>query len=163
MPVTDVFSAAVGTSHVIALSGLAADTTYTFTAKAHDAADNLQTASAMTFHTLAVSTDVTAPVVTIVTPAGGTVRAVTLSHGPDNSGSSACVSAGWCRFAPPDPTAPYTLAWDSTTVSDGAHTLSAEARDAANNVGSTSVTVLVQNAPVMTGPHYLEFDGVDDS
>ena len=119
----------------------------------------------MTFHTLAVSTDVTAPVVTMVTPTGGTVIGpVTIeATASDNIGVASVASAWMASISPPrDPTAPYTLAWDSTTVADGAHTLTAEARDAANNVGSTSVTVLVQNAPVTTGPHYLEFDGVDD-
>ena len=35
-------------------------------------------------------------------------------------------------------TAPYEFTWDSTTVSDGDHTLSVEARDAAGNVGTSA-------------------------
>jgi hypothetical protein len=164
-PCTDVFSAAVGTSHVITLSGLASDTTYTFTAKAHDAANNLQTAGALTFHTLAASTDVTPPVVTMVTPTGGTVvgSVAIEATASDNVGVvSVRFSVDGVYLAAADPTAPYTLSWDSTTVADGAHTLTAEARDAANNVATTSVGVLVQNAPVVIEPHYLELDGLDD-
>ena len=61
-----------------------------------------------------------------------------------------------------DTTAPFTQQWNTTTASEGAHTLTAEARDAANNLGTTSLAVLVQNTPAVTSPHYAEFDGVDD-
>src|SRR5207245_4226868 len=41
---------------------------------------------------------------------------------------------------------PYTLAWITTTASNGAHTLTAVARDAARNTAtSSSVTVIVFN------------------
>jgi hypothetical protein len=43
---------------------------------------------------------------------------------------------------------PYTTIWNSTTVADGAHTVSAKARDAAgNSTTSTAVSVKVSNAP----------------
>ena len=45
-----------------------------------------------------------------------------------------------------DPTAPYGLAWDTRAVSNGAHTLTARARDAAGNLTTSSpVTVNVAN------------------
>lgn len=40
---------------------------------------------------------------------------------------------------------PYTLQWNSTTVSDGNHTISATARDAAGNRGSVATTISVSN------------------
>ena len=47
---------------------------------------------------------------------------------------------------PPDTTAPYALAWDSRTVPNGAHALTARATDAAGNSKlSASVTVNVAN------------------
>jgi hypothetical protein len=61
-----------------------------------------------------------------------------------------------------DGSAPYSAAWDTTTVVDGPHTITAEARDAANNVGTASVVVTVRNTIVATSPHYVELDGVDD-
>ena len=65
--------------------------------------------------------------------------------------------------ARPISTAPYTISWDTTTVADGPHTLTAEARDAANNVGTASVVVTVNNNMVVpTGPHYVDLDGADD-
>ena len=44
-PFTDVFSAAIGTTHMITLTGLAPDTPIRFTARAHDAATNPQSAA----------------------------------------------------------------------------------------------------------------------
>ena len=72
-PCIDVFSAAIGTSHIIALAGLAPDTTYTFTATATDAATNVRTSAAMTFHTLAPPSDPQPPTVSLTSPAAGTV------------------------------------------------------------------------------------------
>ena len=43
-------------------------------------------------------------------------------------------------------TAPYSISWDTTTTSNGSHTLTAVARDAAGNTGtSAAVTVTVSN------------------
>jgi hypothetical protein len=43
-------------------------------------------------------------------------------------------------------TPPYAVTWDTTTAASGTHTLSAVARDAAGNTGtSASVTVTVAN------------------
>jgi hypothetical protein len=46
-----------------------------------------------------------------------------------------------------DTTAPYAVTWDTTTVTDGAHTVSATATDTANQTTSTSINVTVDNAP----------------
>jgi len=44
--------------------------------------------------------------------------------------------------------APYTMSWDSTTVANGSHTLSARATDTSgNSATSTPVTVTVSNSP----------------
>ena len=47
-----------------------------------------------------------------------------------------------------DTTAPYSMTWDTTSVSNGVHTLQARARDAAGNsaTSSSSVTVTVSNS-----------------
>ncbi|MDZ7644328.1 MAG: hypothetical protein U5K76_09060 [Woeseiaceae bacterium] len=48
-------------------------------------------------------------------------------------------------------TSPYTFDWDTTTVTDGDVTLTAEADDAAGNTGSSAgVTVTVQNGAAVT-------------
>jgi hypothetical protein len=41
--------------------------------------------------------------------------------------------------------APYSIAWNSTTTSNGAHTLTAVARDAAGNTATAAVDVFVSN------------------
>ena len=47
-----------------------------------------------------------------------------------------------------DTAAPYTINWDTTTVNNGNHTLTAVARDAAGNIStSDGVTVNVNNPP----------------
>lgn len=51
-----------------------------------------------------------------------------------------------------DTTAPYTVAWNTSTVSDGPHTLTARARNAAGSTTSAPVAVSVANAnPSVTG------------
>ncbi len=57
---------------------------------------------------------------------------------------------------------PYVRSWDTTTVADGAHTLTAEARDAANNLGTSSVVVTVRNTPVTSVSYYVELNGIND-
>src|SRR5207245_3033744 len=51
-------------------------------------------------------------------------------------------------------TAPYTISWNTVTVANGAHTLTAVARDATGNVTTSSVvSVTVANATVsITAP-----------
>src|SRR5207247_2502725 len=45
-----------------------------------------------------------------------------------------------------DTSAPYSVSWDTSTVSNGSHTLTARARDAAGKVATSSpVTVTVSN------------------
>lgn len=52
-----------------------------------------------------------------------------------------------------DTSAPYSFAWDTTTIPNGTHTLLAVASDAANNSASTaSITVTVSNTPPDTTP-----------
>ncbi|HEY3367600.1 MAG TPA: S8 family serine peptidase [Symbiobacteriaceae bacterium] len=56
-------------------------------------------------------------------------------------------------------TAPYTVAWDSTRVADGTHSLVANAYDAAGNVGiSPTVKVKVSNAAAAASQS-LQFSG----
>ncbi|MFA6269901.1 MAG: Ig-like domain-containing protein [Candidatus Paceibacterota bacterium] len=52
-------------------------------------------------------------------------------------------------------TTPYTFAWDTTTTTNGSHSLSAKAYDAAGNVGtSTIVTISVKNGIAVTPPKH---------
>ncbi|MDY7076208.1 MAG: Ig-like domain-containing protein [Chloroflexota bacterium] len=46
-----------------------------------------------------------------------------------------------------DDTAPYAVSWDSSTVGDGPHTISATATDTADQTGDDSIGVTVDNTP----------------
>ena len=164
-PCTDAFSAGAGTSHAVTLTGLSPDTQYRFVVNARDSWNNQQTAAPSTFRTLVLSSDLQPPTVSFVTPSAGLVSG-TLSieaAAADNVGVVSVVfKLDGVALGPADASAPYTLSWDTTSASEGAHTLTAEVRDAANNVGTASVAVLVQNIPTVTSPHYVNLDGVDD-
>jgi hypothetical protein len=102
------------------------------------------------------TTDTTAPSVTVTAPgANATVNGtVTLTaSASDNVGVAGVrflvdgVAVGGEITA-----APYAAQWNSTAVSDGTHSLRAEARDAAGNVAaSASVTVTVSQGKVTSG------------
>ena len=58
---------------------------------------------------------------------------------------------------------PYSIPWDTTTATDGTHTITATARDRYNNRQTSGpVVVTVSNGTVNSDPYYLSFDGVDD-
>jgi hypothetical protein len=60
-----------------------------------------------------------------------------------------------------DTVAPYVVSLDTTTLAEGPHAITAEARDAANNVGTASGSVTVRNLVTVT-PHYVDLDGAND-
>jgi chitodextrinase len=131
----------------------AANGSHTLTAVVRDAAGNVTTSTAVT---VTVSNgpppDTTPPSVSVTSPANGaTVRGmVTLTaSASDNVGVVGVQFFGdGMALAGEVTTPPYSVSVDSTASSDGSHTLTAVARDAAGNVTtSTAVTVTVSNAP----------------
>ena len=100
----------------------------------------------------AAAADTTPPDVALTAPAAGaTVSAtanVTASATDDTGVTSVQFRLDGADLGAADTTAPYGVAWDTTTASAGAHTLTAVARDAAGNTRtSAAVTVTVDNAP----------------
>ncbi len=96
------------------------------------------------------SSDPTPPSVSITAPANNSqvsdIVSVT-AQASDNVGVAGVqFYVDGVATGPEDAADPYGLAWDSRTVTNGAHTLTATARDAAGNVTtSTSVAVNVAN------------------
>ena len=101
--------------------------------------------------------DTTPPTVSMTAPANGATASGTISvaaTASDNVGVSGVqFLLDGTNLSAEDTAAPYALSWNTTTASNGSHTLSARARDAAGNVTlSTSVTVTVSNVAPDTAP-----------
>ncbi|HEX2626530.1 MAG TPA: PHB depolymerase family esterase, partial [Candidatus Limnocylindrales bacterium] len=96
------------------------------------------------------SGDTTAPTVSVTSPASGATVSGTIAvtaNASDNVGVTRVDVLVDGTVKGSDTTAPYAVSVDTTTLSNGSHTISARAFDAANNVGSSSaVTVTVQNS-----------------
>ena len=153
------------TTHSIRLSGLSPDTLYAFAAKAVDAAGNATIAPTLTFRTSVPLPDTTAPAVSITSPAAGTVAGtITLAATATDASGVAGVQfkVDGVNLGAEDLSSPYSISWDTTTVANGTHTITVEARDAVGNVGTSSLVVTVSNGTVSSDPYYLNFDGVDD-
>jgi hypothetical protein len=96
--------------------------------------------------------DVTAPTVRITAPAVGTVSGVVTitASASDNVGVAAVTFFdGATQIGATDLKSPFSVTWDSTLASNGTHTLTATARDAAGNT-ATSAAVVVNVANTVT-------------
>src|SRR5258706_255860 len=97
--------------------------------------------------------DTTRPTVSITAPANGAAVSGTTSVSVNASATVGVVGLPLNVALPilgaADTAAPYSVAWNTTSATNGSHTLPAVARDAAGNVSPVSapVTVTVNNAP----------------
>ena len=126
-----------------------ADGQHQVSARARDAAGNQGTAPGVAVSVYNTG-DTTPPAVTMTAPlAGATVSgSVTVSASASDSVGVAGVQflLNGSPLGAEDTAAPYSVAWSSTAVVDGAHQLSARARDAAGNqTTGTAVSVIVYN------------------
>jgi hypothetical protein len=139
---------------------LSANGPYAWTAVARDAAGNSTISTAINVNVDNLI-DTTPPTASVTAPLGGatvTGATVTLSaNASDNVGVLGVqflvdgVSVGV-----EDTSAPYSITWDSTSVPNGAHTITARARDSAGLQGtSAGVSVTVSNT---TAPSVLAVD-----
>jgi subtilisin family serine protease len=98
--------------------------------------------------------DTTAPAVSITSPAAGATVSGTVTvniSATDDVAVTKIELYADGTLVGSSTTAPASIAWDTTSLTAGSHTLQALAYDAANNVGaSSSVTVDVQNSPADT-------------
>ncbi|MGH8707232.1 MAG: Ig-like domain-containing protein [Burkholderiales bacterium] len=96
------------------------------------------------------SPDNTPPTVSITSPASGAAVSgtisVTASASDDRGVAGVQFQLDGVDGGAEDTTTPYSVTWDTTTASDGSHTLAAVARDAAGNrTTSDPVTITVSN------------------
>jgi chitodextrinase len=127
--------------------------THTIQAKATDPSGNIGSSS-----TESVSiTDQTPPVVSISSPANGALLKgtnVIAAAASDNTGGSGMSKVEFYVdgvLKGTDTTSPYSYSWDTTTATDGSHSLTAKAYDiAGNSATSSTVSVNIDNTPPTT-------------
>jgi hypothetical protein len=136
----------------------ASNGSHTLVAVARDAAGNSTTSSPITVTVNNVAADTTVPTVSLSAPvSGATVSATTTvsATASDNVGVAGVqFTLDNVNIGAEDTTAPYAISWNTTSVTNGSHTLRAVARDAAGNKKtSASRTITVSNAaPDTTKP-----------
>ena len=138
----------LGTEDLVAPYSISWNTTtsangnYTLTARARDASGNITVSAGVA---VTINNDTQAPTVTITAPAAGTVVGTINvdANANDNIGVAGVqFLLDGANLGAEDNTAPYSVSWNSTSVLDGNHTLTARARDAAGNT-TTSAAVIV--------------------
>jgi fibronectin type 3 domain-containing protein len=135
-----------GTSYVD--SGRQAGT-YFYKVTAQDAAGNVGPPSNQASAT--VLADTTPPTVSITAPAGGATVFDTIAVSANASDNDAVVGVQFKldgqNLGAEDTSAPYSIQWNTRTTNNGAHSLTAVARDATGNTStSTAVGVTVDNS-----------------
>ena len=93
--------------------------------------------------------DITPPTVSLAAPTNNVSVSGTVSL---TASASDNVKVAGVRFyvdstplGAEDTKSPYSASWNTTTVANGTHTLTARARDAAGNITTSTVTVTVDN------------------
>ena len=131
----------------------ASNGSHTLTAVARDAAGNTATSAAVSVTVSNAASDTTPPTVSITAPANGTNVAGTFTVSATASDNVGVVGVQFkldgVNLGAELTAAPYALLWNTTTVLNGPHTLTAVARDAAGNTATTTaVTVTVVNGAI---------------
>ena len=148
----------VGAEDTAAPYSISIDTTtavngpHTLAAVARDAAGNRTTSAPVT---ITVANDTTAPTVSITSPAGGATVSGTITvtaNASDNVGVAGVqFLLDGAALGTEDTAAPFAVSWNTTTATNGSHTLTAAARDAAGNrTISAGVSVTVSNGGSVT-------------
>lgn len=99
--------------------------------------------------------DTTPPAVSIASPASGATVTGSVSVAVSASDNVAVASVSLSVDGAPVGTstaAPYTFQWATTSVADGAHTLTATASDGAGNSSTSSISVTVNNTTDIVAP-----------
>jgi hypothetical protein len=131
---------------------------------AYDNAGNASAQSAQSCATTAALPDTTAPSVSLTAPANGSTVSNTVALAASASDNVGVTRVEFYRdsgvLLGTIPSVPYSLTFDTTTISDGAHTFYAKAFDAAGNQqtsGGNVVTVNNAPPPVNGNPELVGF------
>lgn len=151
------FSSTGGTSHSTVVTGLSGGQNYSYYVRCQDGAGNANS-SDFTIAFSVAAPDTTAPSVAVTTPSSGATVSGTLALTAIASDNVGVVGVQFlidgASFGAELAAGPYTTSWNTTAVSNGIHSITARARDAAGNSStSTAVSVTVSNPlPDLTAP-----------
>ncbi len=125
------------------------DGSHTLSARARDAAGNLGTAANVSV-TVANAPDSVPPTVSITAPSAGSTQSGTITITANAADNVAVAGVTFfvdgTAIGSEDQVAPWSVSWNTGTVTNASHTLTARARDAANNLTtSAAVAVTVSN------------------
>ena len=139
-------------------TGLAAGTYY-YRVAAEDAAGNVGPPTAEA--SAVVTSDTTPPTVSVTAPAAGTTVSgtVTITANAADNGTVASVQfkVDGNNLGQPDTSAPYSISWDTTPLTNGTHTITAVAVDGAGNGGtSAAVAVTVANSAGLVASYGMD-------
>ena len=148
---TQIGSGTCSSGTVTITSSTLADGSHTITARQTDLAGNTSSASAG----LSITVDTTGPSVSFTSPLNGSTTAGTISLGATSTDSLTSVvgvlfSYGATIIGSEDTSSPYSVSLDTTTLTDGAYTLNAVARDVVGNYSTSTVSITVTNAVATT-------------
>jgi hypothetical protein len=137
-------------SHTVTLTGLTTNTLYHYRVHSKNSSGVESISGDFAFQTSNV-VDTTPPTVSITAPANGATVSATVSVTANASDNVAVTSVQFVldgtNLGSAVTTAPYSVSWNTTSAANGTHTLTAQARDAAGNVGNaTAVIVTVSNS-----------------
>jgi hypothetical protein len=139
------------------------DGSHILTAVARDAAGNTTTSTALNVIVNNSGSDLTPPTVAFTSPVNATTVSGMITLAAAASDDVGVVGVQFkvdgVNLGAEDMIAPYSIDWDTTTVGDGARTLTAVARDAAGNTASSTISVTVKNSSGTAGAWYgVTFD-----
>jgi chitodextrinase len=130
-------------------TGLACGSAYTLGVEAYDLAGN--TSPRTTLSASAGACDTTPPTVAVSAPAAGSTVSNTVSVTASASDNDRVAGVQFrldgANLGAEDTTSPYSVSWDTRSVANGLHTLTAIARDGSGNIAtSANVAVTVTNS-----------------
>jgi N,N-dimethylformamidase beta subunit-like, C-terminal/Concanavalin A-like lectin/glucanases superfamily/Bacterial Ig-like domain/Bacterial Ig domain/Calx-beta domain len=103
-----------------------------------------------------VTPDATPPAVSVTSPAAGATVSGTVTVTADASDNIGVAGVQFmldgASLGAEDTTAPYSVSWNTTAVTNGTHTLTARARDAAGNVTTSSAISVTVSNTASSGP-----------
>jgi hypothetical protein len=140
---------------------------HALTSKAHDAAGNTGTSTAVnvTVNNVSPPADATPPTATIEEPNSGKIVAEEITvvvNASDNVGVTKVEFYVDGTLKDTDTTSPYSLKFDTRSLANGAHTLMAKAFDSAGNTGSSTTVDITTSNEVMQSSEDEDDHEVED-